>query len=106
VTSDEGQVRSKKERVNAGYSKRSLVEKLGIKEGFKIVTVDAPPNYKATLGKLPASTTVTRKLDELLDLIQLFCKDRQTLESKFPALKRAPIERHAVGFLAQRLIRT
>jgi hypothetical protein len=72
VTSDEGQVRSKKERVNAGYSKRSLVEKLGIKEGFKIVIVDAPPNYKATLGKLPASTTVTRKLDELLDFIQLF----------------------------------
>lgn len=76
-------------RVTAGYSKRPLVEKLGIKVGFKIAIVGAPPNYAATLGALPASTMLARKLDGPLDFIQLFCKDRQTLESKFPALKRA-----------------
>jgi hypothetical protein len=31
----------------AGYSDTPLVKKLGIKEGFKIFLVNAPPDYRA-----------------------------------------------------------
>jgi hypothetical protein len=73
----------------AGYSKRPLVEKLGIKAGAKIAILGAPPNYAATLGELPASTTVHKKLHGPLDFIHFLCKERRALESEFPKLKRA-----------------
>jgi len=50
----------------AGYSKKSLVDKLGIKDGFTIAIVGSPENYAATLGSLPSG-----------------------LESHFPKLKAA-----------------
>jgi hypothetical protein len=34
-------------------SKRSLIEKLGIKDGFKIIFLNTPEDYDKTLGKLP-----------------------------------------------------
>src|SRR6266702_2247858 len=71
----------------AGYSKRSLAEKLGIKEGFKIFLADPPENYNATLGQLPKNIEVVSRLDGPLDFIQFFCSTRQKLEGKMPALK-------------------
>jgi hypothetical protein len=37
----------------AGYSKRSLVAKLGIKDGATIAILNAPRGYDRVLGKLP-----------------------------------------------------
>lgn len=37
----------------AGYSKATLVQKLGIKEGAKTLLVEAPKGYDLTLGPLP-----------------------------------------------------
>jgi hypothetical protein len=71
-----------------GYSKRSLLEKLGIKEGFKIFLADPPHNYDATLGQLPKNVAVAGRLDGPLDLIQCFVKRRRDLEGRIPALKR------------------
>ncbi len=73
----------------AGYSKRSLVEKLGIKEGSRIAFVRAPENYSRTLGSLPKGVTVREKPDGPLDLIQFFSMRKSQLESSFPALKKA-----------------
>lgn len=72
----------------AGYSKRSLVEKLGIKQEFKIAIVSAPQGYAATLGRLPAGVTVKEKPEGPLDFVQFFCTQRQVLESAFRALRR------------------
>ncbi len=73
----------------AGYSKRSLVEKLGIKPGATVAILNAPRGYHRTLGKLP--TPLARKAPTAgpLDFIQFFTTAQRELERKFPALERA-----------------
>ena len=53
----------------AGYPKRSLIEKLGIKPGHRIAIRNAPPGYGDTLGKLPASVSTQDGLDGTLDFV-------------------------------------
>lgn len=72
----------------AGYTKRSLIEKLGIKEGWKIEILGAPAHYDSTLGKLPEKVVVGG-LRSPLEFIQFFSTRRAELERRFPALKRA-----------------
>ncbi len=43
--------------MGAGYSKRPLVKKLGIKAGCKISILNPPDNYETTLGQLPENVT-------------------------------------------------
>ncbi len=73
----------------AGYSHRSLVEKLGIKPGMRIAILNAPRGYRATLGKLPAGVTVAVSPREPLPFIQFFAVSRSVLESRLPGLLRA-----------------
>jgi len=73
----------------AGYSKRSLGEKLGIKPGIKLAILSAPEGYEKTLGELPADVHVASSQDSPLDFVQFFTRDRQALEKQFPALKQA-----------------
>jgi len=72
----------------AGYSKRSLVDKLGIKDGAKIAILNAPRGYARTLGTLPQVSRKSRVAGPL-DFVQFFTKERQTLERRFAALARA-----------------
>ena len=76
----------------AGYSKRSLVDKLGIKPGFAIHFVNPPENYDDILGELPPDVTVAENLGTPLDFIQLFSQDRAELEAEFPGLKQAMVD--------------
>ncbi len=73
----------------AGYSQRSLVEKLGIKPGMRIAILHPPRGYRATLGKLPRGVTVTSVLRGVLPFIHFFTADRALLERQLPALLRA-----------------
>jgi len=65
-----------------------LIEKLGIREGFKIIILNPPEGYNKTLGKLPKGVFVTDMLKGPLDFIQFFTRKREELESKFPILKQ------------------
>ncbi len=73
----------------AGYSKKPLVEKLGIKDGFGIAILGAPENYAAMLGKLPSGVKQADKLKGPLDFIQFFVSKRAHLEERFPKMKAA-----------------
>lgn len=73
----------------AGYSQKSLVSKLGIKDGMKIAIVGPPKNFGATLGRLPSHVVVRERLQGRLDFVHYFCKKRQDLESKFARLIKA-----------------
>jgi hypothetical protein len=73
--------------MSAGYSKRPLAQKLGIKHGDVVALLNAPDGYDALLGKLPAEVAVTRELKGELDLIQLFAAESARLESEFPKLQ-------------------
>jgi hypothetical protein len=72
----------------AGYSKRPLAEKLGIKSGQKIFIANAPAGYAETLGKLPDKVLVGKPLDGACDFIQFFSREKSGLESEFPRLKK------------------
>jgi len=65
----------------AGYSKRPLAEKLGIKPGMRVWILNAPDGYLDVL-KLPGGKP--RKTGGALDFIQVFATDRKTLEDGFP----------------------
>ncbi len=73
----------------AGYSQRSLVEKLGIKPGTRIAILHPPRGYRATLGKLPRGVTVTSVPRGVLPFIHFFTADRALLERQLSALLRA-----------------
>ncbi len=71
----------------AGYSKRSLVDKLGIKPGHKLIFIGAPDGYDQTLGELPEGVTQTQSLRGAFDFIHYFTTSRTDFERKFPTLK-------------------
>lgn len=73
----------------AGYSKKTLVEKLGIKENTTMALVNEPDYYRDLLGKLPPNVVVEKELNGPLDFIHFFTVDRTELEQKFPLLKKA-----------------
>lgn len=75
--------------MTAGYSKRSLVAKLGIKARAVIAILDAPKGYERTLGRLPAGVTRRATVTGPLDFIQFFTRDERELKRAFRTLERA-----------------
>jgi hypothetical protein len=74
-------------KMSAGYSKKPLVEKLGIKPGFEVAFLNAPSDYAATIGSLPDGVKVSTRLKSQLDFVQIFATDEMVLEKKFPKSK-------------------
>jgi len=72
----------------AGYSGTPLIKKLGIREGFNAVLVQAPPDVVKELGISPRYS----KGKPPLDFVHLFVKSQAELAAKFPlwAAKLAP----------------
>src|ERR1043165_3770293 len=66
----------------AGYSGTPLVKKLGIKEGFNILLVNAPAEFERDLD-LPSGVTVNVKSRKQNDFVMLFVKSRRELEQTF-----------------------
>jgi hypothetical protein len=72
--------------MTAGYSGTPLARKLGIKEGMKVITVDAPADYRALLDPLPPDVTILAKPQKDADILHLFTNTRDGL---FRALSEA-----------------
>ena len=66
----------------AAYSGKPVVQKLGIKPGFRIFTVGAPAAYRDIVGKLPAQATVVTRLGAAIDMIHLFATAAAELGSR------------------------
>jgi hypothetical protein len=73
----------------AGYSKRSLVEKLGIKADAAIAILGAPKGYARTLGALPKGVTRRATAAGPLDFVHFFAREQRELKRAFRALERA-----------------
>lgn len=69
----------------AGYSGTPLIKKLGIKEGFRIRIIDAPPHYLELLGPLPVKVKIL-KSGKQLDFIHLFAKDVKSVERRLVSM--------------------
>ena len=69
--------------MTAGYSGTPLAKKLGIKEGMKVVTVDAPDNYAQLLAPIPDGVkldgSVPADSKGKIDLLHLFTNTRDGL---------------------------
>lgn len=75
--------------MTAGYSPRSLPDKLGIKPDSRIALLNSPRGYGAILRPLPPGVRVTASLRGTLRFIQFFTTSRRDLERRFPALVRS-----------------
>lgn len=81
----------------AGYSKKTLAQKLGIlssgrsaggrKEVSKIVIVNAPKGYREILGELPGGIKIHKDLEQDSPFIHFFTKEKEELKKWFPKLK-------------------
>lgn len=71
----------------AGYSKRSLVDKLGIKAGQRIALINAPADYGVLLGPLPPGVRQEPILTAGLNFVHFFTTSRAELMAMFPDLK-------------------
>ena len=70
-----------------GYSGTPLAEKLGIKSGHTVLTLNAPENYKALLGDPYDIKIIADKPAGRPDIIHLFTNSRDELFSKLADLR-------------------
>ena len=73
----------------AGYSPRSLADKLGIKPGAVVTALSPPPAYLELLAPVPADVTFVGRLRKRARFIHCFVTRRAELEREFPALAAA-----------------
>ena len=64
----------------SGYSGTPLAKKLGIKEGSRLLLVDAPDQYVALLEPLPGGVVFDTQLSEATDIVQIFAVRRDELQ--------------------------
>ena len=64
----------------AGYSKTPLIQKLGIKPGFKICFLSPPSDYAKSLGPLPIGVEELTHPKLPMDFIQGFFKGKKIYE--------------------------
>src|SRR5882724_532885 len=73
----------------AGYSGRSVVQKLGIKPGFCIFVAGAPAAYSEIVGQLPAEVTMAARLKAPLDMVHVFATEAAGLAGKLRRYRAA-----------------
>ncbi|MBM3875191.1 MAG: DUF3052 domain-containing protein [Verrucomicrobia bacterium] len=74
-----------------GYSGTPLVQKLGLKEDFRIRLVNAPDDLPAGLGPVPADIVRARDGRAPVDVVLFFAPSRVALEEPFGKLA-APLK--------------
>jgi hypothetical protein len=77
--------------MTAGYSGTPLAKKLGIKEGFVLLTINAPDDYAELTAPLPDGVTIIAEDSLGVDLIHFFTNSRDELFSEL-AKSRASIK--------------
>src|SRR3982751_2854188 len=71
----------------AGYSGTPLAKKLGIKQGFNILLINAPEHYFSLFTDLPGDLHFNNHSSSPKDLIHFFTKQKDEYTRILPALK-------------------
>ena len=66
----------------AGYSGKTIVQKLGIKPGFRIFVDGAPVAYGDIVGELPDEVTIVSRPKVPLDVVHLFATEAAGLAGR------------------------
>ncbi|HEU5169114.1 MAG TPA: DUF3052 domain-containing protein [Gemmatimonadales bacterium] len=75
--------------MTAGYSRRGLTEKLGVKPGTTVTVLGAPAGYRRLLAPVPAGVRFVNRLAAGAGFVHQFARRRSELEAAFPRLARA-----------------
>ncbi len=70
----------------AGYSGTPLPKKLGIKDGSRIVLINAPRDFESELGELPDNVEFIKRPTKSLDIILFFVLTERALARDFAKL--------------------
>jgi len=70
-----------------GYSGTPLAKKLGIVEGSRIVTVQAPDDYAQMLSPMPTNVVFEGKITSLTDIVHVFSDKKAELKAVLEALR-------------------
>jgi hypothetical protein len=73
----------------AGYSTRTLSDKLGIRPYTRIVALGAPPTYRSLLEPMPEGASLHSRLPVSAGFIHRFVRSRKELEAEVPRLAAA-----------------
>ncbi len=71
-----------------GYSGTPLPQKLGIKPGLNVVTINAPTNYCRLLGTIPENVTFSDRLKADSSFVHVFIKKRSELQKTLHVLRK------------------
>lgn len=80
----------------AGYSGTPLPQKLGIKPGLTVVTINAPTNYRRLLGTIPDGATLSDRMQPDSSFVHLFVKKRSELAKSLSLLRKKIPDRGTV----------
>ena len=72
----------------AGYSGTPLPQKLGIKPGLNVVTINAPPDYRRLLGPIPENVRFSHRLKADSGFVHVFTKKSSELEKTLSVFAR------------------
>lgn len=72
----------------AGSSKRSLIEKLGIKPNTKVLLINSPKTYNQELTSIRKEITLTEQANAAIDFAHFFTKSKEELVKEFPKLAK------------------
>lgn len=72
----------------AGYSKTPLAQKLGIKAGAKVITLNPPAGYRKWLAPLPEEVSFTSETKAGAAFVHFFVSERKVLEKELKRLRR------------------
>jgi hypothetical protein len=75
----------------SGVSGKSVVQKLGIKPGFRIFAAGAPASYGDIVGEMPAQVTIVPRLRATVDMVHVFATEAAALGDKLAAYRDATL---------------
>ncbi len=73
---------------STGYSGTPLSKKLGIKEGHRVLLLEAPAKYKNLLVPLPPAVVFVNRPDSKVDVVQVFVTQREELANVLGILRK------------------
>jgi hypothetical protein len=73
----------------AGYSGKPVVQKLGLKPGFRIFVDGLSVAYSDVVGELPADMIVAKTAKAPLDAVHLFATEAKGLAAKLRSYRQA-----------------
>ena len=73
----------------SGYSAAPLAKKLGIRDGTRLLAIDAPSDYARRLAALPEGVVFEKALTPGTDVVHVFASSRRALAKELGRCRKA-----------------